>query len=67
MKMSTALDRLNNNLAVPSKTQTAGKGLAVAGASGIVLSVLAALLPFVGVLGVSVVAGIIGLLLIAKR
>jgi hypothetical protein len=49
-----------------SKAQTAGKGLAVVGGSGLAVYVLAALLPFVSVLGVSVVAGIAGLILLAK-
>lgn len=50
-----------------NKTQTAGKALAVTGGAGAVVYLLAALLPFVGVLGTSVVLAIAGLLLIAKR
>jgi hypothetical protein len=49
------------------KTQAAGKGLAVAGASGLAISLLAALLPFVGVLGTSVVVGLVGIFLLIKR
>jgi hypothetical protein len=50
-----------------STTQNVGKGLVVAGGSGVAVAVLAALLPFVGVLGTGVVLALVGLALMVKR
>lgn len=53
------------SLAKPSSTaRTAGKSLAVAGVGGIGLVLLAGLIPFVGVLGLSIVMTLFGLGLI---
>jgi len=44
-----------------SVSGTAGKGLAVAGGGAIALSLLAGLIPFVGVLGLGVILLVLGL------
>lgn len=54
---------LNDN----SKTQAAGKGLALAGGAGIGVYILAALLPFVGVLGTSGLLLLAGVIFLLKR
>jgi len=47
-------------LASKSVSGTAGKGMVVAGGSAIALSVLAAFIPFVGVLGLGVILLVLG-------
>ena len=65
MNMSL-VTRNSNTLATTSTTQNVGKGLVVAGGSGVAVAVLAALLPFVGVLGTGVVLALVGLALYFK-
>ena len=65
--MSLTRTGSNSLVSTNSGTQTAGKGLVVAGGSGIALTVLAAFMPFVGVLGTSVVLALVGLALLLKR
>jgi hypothetical protein len=50
-------------LASKSASGAVGKGMVVAGASTVLLSFLAALIPFVGVLGIGVVVFVLGIML----
>ena len=50
-------------LASQSTSGAVGKGLVAVGGSAIVLSVLAALVPFVGVLGLGVIFVVLGMFL----
>ena len=63
--MSTNIERriASGILAESSPARTASKGLAVVGTGGIALSVIAGFIPFVGVLGVSVIALIVAAIL----
>ena len=50
-------------LAESSPKRTVSKGLAVAGVGGIVLTLVAGLIPFVGVLGLSITALVVAVVL----
>ncbi len=67
MKMSLTKQNTYNITSMNDKSTQVGKGLALTGGAGVGVYLLAALLPFVGVLGTSVVLALAGLLLIAKR
>lgn len=62
-----SLVRSNSTLTNTSTTSNVGKGVAAAGGAGLAAWLLAGLLPFVGVFGVSVAAVIVGLALMLKR
>lgn len=63
--MSNSLERVAGKSLLSSKSASgvAGKGMVAVGSTAIVLSVLAAIIPFVGVLGLGVVLIVLGALM----
>lgn len=63
--MSSSIERrvASGILAESSPQRSASKGLAVVGVGGIALSIIAGFIPFVGVLGLSIIALVVAAIL----